>query len=105
MGCTQRYNRMCGGGSIMTYKERYYRDHANDKKPLSTRIYEWVVVGTFAVSFIMMLSCLIFIKYWYPMNPTLWIVTYVVSVIVCVFTFDLRVRDDDELRKELGIDK
>ena len=89
----------------MTYKERYYRDHKNDKKPLSTRLYEWVVIATFAVSFVMMLSLLLFMKYWYPMNPKLWIVSYVVSVIVCVFTFDLRTKDDEKIRKELGIDK
>lgn len=89
----------------MTYKERYYRDHKNDKKPLSTRLYEWVVIATFAVSFVMMLSLLLFMKYWYPQNPKLWIVSYVVSVIVCVFTFDLRTKDDEKIRKELGIDK
>lgn len=87
----------------MTYKERYYRDHADDKKPLSTRLYECAVIATFAVSFIMMLSLLLFMKYWYPQNPKLWIVSYIISVIVCVFTFDLRVRDDDDLRDKLGI--
>lgn len=87
----------------MTYKERYYRKHRHDKKPMSTRLYEWAVMTMFCTSLLAMFYCVMFGGYFYREHPIMWFVVYMLSVIACVFSFDLRIRDDDKLRKELGI--
>jgi hypothetical protein len=89
----------------MTYKERYYRDHKNDKKPLTTRLYEIAVTAVIAITAIIMFYCLLFMKYLYSDNPLLWFIVFVASDVVFVWFLDLRLRDDDDLQEELGIKK
>ena len=77
----------------MTYKERYYRDHKNDKKPLSTRLIEIVVDTLTGLAFIAMV-CLLGTDW--GDHPIPWLISYAAAVFTFIGCKSYRERYEDE---------
>ena len=77
----------------MTYKERYERDHANDKKPLSTRLIEIAVDTTIAISFI---SMVLLLACDFGDHPVPWFIGYLASIATFIASTSYRERCQDE---------
>ena len=64
----------------MTYKERYYRDHKNDRKPLSTRLIELGVEVLGTLAYLMIILCIVV---GIGKQPIVWWITFITSIAIC----------------------
>lgn len=80
----------------MTYKERYYRDHANDKKDLSVRIIEATVSTVTMVAFLFMVTLMAID---FEDHPIAWLVAFGISALIfgCGMGYMTRYDDEEDL--------
>lgn len=79
----------------MTYKERYYRDHKNDKKPLSTRLIELAVELIGTIAYLTMIACIVV---GIGKQPLVWWLTFIGSIAICLacVCYACRYEGDDD---------
>ena len=75
----------------MTYKERYYRDHKNDKKPLSTRLIELGVEVLGTLAYLMIILCIVV---GIGKQPIVWWVTFISQSASVVVGMQLEVTNE-----------